>query len=123
MKEDENPWISVDDEMPPKREWVRVWCNIDRNSFKLFEGHDYRYDMGWGCHNNCVVTHWQRIIGPKKPTSPVMVEAPNEKNTATSDKDPCHGLMNPPNRQKIWWNNKKDHRLWYWHNDQWNRAI
>lgn len=63
-----------------------------------------------------------------------MVEAPNEENTYNSDEDPifiyniqpvfCKDQRDSKRGLKaIWWNNKKYQRLWYWHNDQWNRAI
>lgn len=128
MSENENPWISVDDEMPPLKEWIRVWtehytgCPEERhNSWR--GDHWYMGDEK--------ITHWQRIVGPKKSTSPIMVEAPSEGNmisweidpVLTPRIDPSGKLASSCNYKIVWWNNTKDHRLWYWNNEKWNRAL
>lgn len=155
---DENPWISVDDQMPPTGEWVLVW----NKSRQGVPGIDAFYPQGW-CSASKSITYWQHIVGPKnqtsqkndslpinldwfiklienicgnfskeilelerkyhaekEPTSPMMVEAPREDNTFYSSWDP---FQSPDIKEKIWWNNTADHRLWYWHNGKWNRAL
>jgi hypothetical protein len=124
MTED-NPWVSVDDEMPENGEYVLVWYKQDQcepNAAFV----DRWHENDWRESFSSKVTHWQRIVGPKKPTSPLMVEAPCEKNMYTCGNDPKNFVMDETFKTDIpiiWWNNRKDHRLWYWHNDQWNRAI
>ncbi len=161
--ENENPWISVDDEMPIEHGWVLTWNEKRSLSFK----HSFMNIDMWNGENwysgEPGITHWQRIVGPaetntektldeleremglhliniirrnfsvhpKKPTSPMMVEAPTKYNTFIYDQDPdrvanlgkqyAHKYSNFG--KCIWWNNEKYNRLWYWHNDQWNRAI
>ena len=121
---DENPWISVDDEMPPKGILVRIWSDWANGTLQA-EFHDRRDAAGWTRYHN--VTHWQHIVGPKKPSSPIMVEAPNKENTYTGEEDPHNmkigAYLYKKERSAVWWNNTKGKRLWYWHNDKWNRAI
>lgn len=141
---DENPWISVDDEMPPDR--VVLLMVVD---LKLRESYPNIYDSpqyitgyfmeesNQVCLNDLdeyenyipinEITHWKRIVGPSKPSSPIMVEAPNKENTYTGEEDPHNmkigAYLYKKERSAVWWNNTKGKRLWYWHNDKWNRAI
>lgn len=185
----ENPWISVDDEMPPEGLWVRVWGKWASSSQKEEEEHHCYLDRGSFNKERLQVTYWQRIVGPKKKTSletmeelgllgaisdensidetatqnemikfaseaqipifqeerdliiqfietyfsrskkqtsPTMVEAPCEGNMMVYERDPEIDEGLPPVFKKSkahWWSNTKDHRLWYWHNDQWHRAT
>jgi len=118
---EENPWISVNDDMPPVGQAVRIYTTIRANG--SFESHDARKHSGWTCYKENVVTHWQRIVGSKKSTSPIMVEAPGTENMILAEFDPSDGWIYAPNKNIIWWNNRKDHRLWYLHNQEWNRTI
>lgn len=121
MKE-ENPWISVDDERKPKPgERVRIFTTRPEESHDHWLG-----EKGWDGNFSENVTHWQRIVGPKQPEKPVMVEAPNKENMGTFDCDPdptvqAHSIV--AQKLYLWWNNPKGRRLWYWHNGEWNRAI
>jgi hypothetical protein len=125
---DENPWISVDDEMPPQGVPVRVWSETPFVASGRKESHDYRSCCSWIKGESDDITHWQRIVGPKKPKESVMVANPTKENMIYKDCDPP-GLHSPAfladrrEIQIIWWNNQLEQRLWYWHNDQWNRAI
>ena len=124
---DENPWISVDDEMPPEGLWVRVW--VEKSCTPCLEDHDcvtfYEGSNQWNFYNTAEITHWQHIVGPKKPSSPIMVEAPCNENMIYTDRDPNDNdqLSKIGGSLRYWWNNSRYYRLWYWHNDKWNRAI
>lgn len=192
--ENENPWISVDDEMPPPYQPVRIYTTVSANG--CYEAHDFTTPIGWSCYKESIVTHWQRIIAPnqntsldpeskklkfweamremqenhkrvrclrwdrthektiewhlgddidlpsgmdwedvmceweiceqpKKPSSPIMVEAPRNENMIFTDRDPNENdqLSNLSGSLRYWWNNARYYRLFYWHNDKWNRAI
>ena len=69
--EENNGWISVDDELPPKRESEEIseyylvsngsWLDICRYDYRDKSWSDYRYESHWG------VTHWMPLPSqPKK---------------------------------------------------------
>jgi hypothetical protein len=126
--ENDNPWISVDDEMPPKGECVRVW--LYKVNIPCTEDHDFlSFDEGrrWNFYQPHEVTHWQRIKGPEPKADPVMVEAPSEENIYIADRDPhdmeIGAAYLKDDKKIIWWNNVNQLRLWFWANEKWHRAI
>ena len=68
--ENQSKWISVDEKLPSKREWV-ICYSPNKKSFSIFLGYMGNYSSCWLQDGGCIcmtpVTHWMPLPeAPKK---------------------------------------------------------